>query len=181
VRTTRSVEDGIPTRSVGTSEVEGRERQSRMKRPTLTWSKLVLAGGWMILLGFALASKLDQKHTYRVRSNATARKIQILHRGCYVYRQTLHRFPEPGEWQIQLMETDKAVFAGPGVVLFVDSWGRDIRYRVPGRHDANDFDLYSVGENGLDEDGAGDDIGNWDGSSPRYDGVWRHLREAYVK
>jgi hypothetical protein len=40
----------------------------------------------------------------------------------------------------------------------VDMWGRAIRYRCPGVVHTHGWDLYSVGPNGIDEGGEGDDI-----------------------
>jgi len=43
----------------------------------------------------------------------------------------------------------------------VDAWGRKLRYKAPGTDgggQAGSFRVWSVGPNGLDEDGAGDDI-----------------------
>ncbi|HZU96628.1 MAG TPA: type II secretion system protein GspG [Planctomycetota bacterium] len=39
-----------------------------------------------------------------------------------------------------------------------DGWGRPIRYRSPGPVHKRGWDLYSVGPNGVDEQGGGDDI-----------------------
>jgi hypothetical protein len=43
----------------------------------------------------------------------------------------------------------------------LDEWGRPLVYRAPGKH--GDFDLYSCGANGVDQDGHLDDISNWAG------------------
>jgi hypothetical protein len=39
-----------------------------------------------------------------------------------------------------------------------DSWGHPIRYRCPGPVHRHGWDLWSVGPNGTDEQGEGDDI-----------------------
>jgi hypothetical protein len=39
-----------------------------------------------------------------------------------------------------------------------DSWGRELVFRCPSRRKEAIFDLYSVGPNGIDEQGNGDDI-----------------------
>jgi len=45
----------------------------------------------------------------------------------------------------------------------VDVWGRPIRYANPGRHKISGVDLWSAGQNGIDEDASGsDDIANWE-------------------
>lgn len=41
-----------------------------------------------------------------------------------------------------------------------DPWGNPYIYKSPGTHNS-DYDLYSGGPNGMDDAGAGDDIGNW--------------------
>jgi general secretion pathway protein G len=43
--------------------------------------------------------------------------------------------------------------------LLVDPWGNRYRYRVPGQHSPDGYDLWSAGPDG--KDGTGDDIGNW--------------------
>ncbi|MEO0795330.1 MAG: type II secretion system major pseudopilin GspG [Verrucomicrobiota bacterium] len=43
----------------------------------------------------------------------------------------------------------------------VDSWGQPYNYRYPGTHMTNYPDIWSNGPNGQNEDGGGDDVGNW--------------------
>ena len=40
-----------------------------------------------------------------------------------------------------------------------DPWGREYRYKSPGVHRAYDYDLYSLGHDGVE---SGDDIKNWE-------------------
>jgi hypothetical protein len=47
------------------------------------------------------------------------------------------------------------------IKLFYDAWDRPMRYRFPGIHNPEGFDIYSVGPNGWDDEGRNDDIGNW--------------------
>ena len=42
---------------------------------------------------------------------------------------------------------------------YVDVWGKPFRYRCPGTHNKNAFDLWSYGSDRLD--GGDDDIANW--------------------
>ena len=44
------------------------------------------------------------------------------------------------------------------VKVVADGWGRPIRLRMPGLVRTRSFDLYSIGPDGIDEHGAGDDI-----------------------
>lgn len=45
----------------------------------------------------------------------------------------------------------------------VDPWGRSYVYRIPGAHNPADFDLFSVGPDGIE--GTPDDIANWEGAT----------------
>lgn len=45
--------------------------------------------------------------------------------------------------------------------ILTDRWGQDFIYIYPPRYGDMDFDLYSIGKNGVDEHGGGDDIANW--------------------
>lgn len=56
------------------------------------------------------------------------------------------------KWQGPYVKTDPS-----GSIK--DPWGRDIRYRLPGQHNAEQYDVWSVGPDG--RDGTEDDIGNW--------------------
>jgi general secretion pathway protein G len=54
--------------------------------------------------------------------------------------------PLPRRWNQQFKE------------LPLDPWNRPYEYVCPGRHNPNGFDLYSLGEDGVESD---DDLGNW--------------------
>lgn len=41
-----------------------------------------------------------------------------------------------------------------------DSWGRPYIYKSPGEHNAGDYDLSSLGKDGVE--GGGDDVVNWE-------------------
>jgi general secretion pathway protein G len=44
-----------------------------------------------------------------------------------------------------------------------DLWGQDYQYTYPGIHNKNSFDLFSLGQDGVE--GTVDDINNWDDNS----------------
>ena len=44
---------------------------------------------------------------------------------------------------------------------YLDPWGRPYVYISPGTHNRGFYDIYSFGPNGEDEQGEGDDLGNW--------------------
>lgn len=41
----------------------------------------------------------------------------------------------------------------------IDPWGREYKYKCPGEHRPADYDLYSLGKDGVE---SADDIKNWD-------------------
>ncbi|MEZ0228461.1 MAG: type II secretion system protein GspG [Planctomycetota bacterium] len=47
---------------------------------------------------------------------------------------------------------------GAGDICPLDAWGRSFRVRVPGPIHRSGWDLYSLGANGMDEQGDGDDL-----------------------
>ena len=42
-----------------------------------------------------------------------------------------------------------------------DPWGAAYKYRFPAQKSKKPYDLYSMGPNGVDDSGEGDDVGNW--------------------
>jgi general secretion pathway protein G len=62
-----------------------------------------------------------------------------------------------------------ALFSNPGSVKNwngpylerkpIDPWGREYKYKCPGDHRRSDYDLYSLGKDGMESD---DDVTNWD-------------------
>ena len=42
----------------------------------------------------------------------------------------------------------------------IDPWGHPYKYVYPGTH--GDYDLYSFGKDGVDNNGEGDDVANWE-------------------
>jgi general secretion pathway protein G len=41
----------------------------------------------------------------------------------------------------------------------IDPWGREYKYKSPGEHRTNDYDLYSLGKDGVE---SADDVVNWE-------------------
>jgi general secretion pathway protein G len=52
-----------------------------------------------------------------------------------------------------------------------DAWKREFFYVSPGRHNEGSYDLWSAGPDGMDNQGGGDDIVNWEAyrDSPELD------------
>ena len=80
------------------------------------------------------------------------------------YRFDFGRLPDPTNcWKILAVKyPDTANGRSP----FVDNWGRELVYRAPGLH--GEFDIYSVGEDGIDDKGGKDDVSSWLGVNDGY-------------
>ena len=72
-------------------------------------------------------------------------------------------YPEGADALLQLVErpNDAANWRGPYLKRAVtnDPWGNPYVYEFPGKHNADGYDLSSLGPDG--KDGGGDDITNW--------------------
>lgn len=83
------------------------------------------------------------------------------------YQLNVGRFPTTEQGLMALRQAPAGLPAGAwrGPYLKsdpVDPWGNAFRYRYPGTHNTGAYDIWSVGPNGIDESGEGDDIVNWD-------------------
>lgn len=54
--------------------------------------------------------------------------------------------PQPERWRPYLDET------------MLDPWGNPYQYRIPAQHSSKKYDIFSLGEDGVESD---DDVGNW--------------------
>ena len=69
-----------------------------------------------------------------------------------------------------------AVVRSIGDSITTDPWGQAYQYRHPAQHSRRTFEIWSVGVDGVDEQGQGDDLSSWARFDPsRYpkpDGNW---------
>jgi general secretion pathway protein G len=84
---------------------------------------------------------------------ATALKLYELDNG---------NFPSTEEGLNALLSKPSSVTNWNGPYLEkkpIDPWGREYKYRCPGEHRRGDYDLYSLGKDGVE---STDDITNWE-------------------
>jgi general secretion pathway protein G len=90
-----------------------------------------------------------------IRSNiATALKLYELDNG---------NFPttEEGLGALLTKPSSAATWNGPNLEKKpIDPWGREYKYKSPGEHRPADYDLFSLGKDGVE--GTADDVKNWD-------------------
>ena len=118
--------------------------------------KPFLGVGVFLVLGLAVATAIAllQQQRQRRRVVTTLKRLRDYARwgrrwgqtssNCWIYLGTGPVLPEQ-------VRRDDALVA-------CDAWGNPIIFRRPGFVHPKGFDLYSVGPNGIDEHGAGDDI-----------------------
>ena len=106
-----------------------------------TQGKVVAAQGSVTALSTALKS-------YEM----TALTLPSTEQGLMVLFQKPDSEPRPDRWVQQVTDTK----------AFRDPWGHPYQYRYPGKKNPKSFDVFSMGEDGVESD---DDIGNWSSTS----------------
>jgi len=106
------------------------------------------------------------KRIGRLLVQLTRKEVQRIVNVFGYYKRDFGELPpdKPGHWEQIITErryssVDRARLDKQGRLC--DPWGRPYRYHRPARHIQAPMELYSVGPNGRDEGGQGDDIANW--------------------
>ena len=103
------------------------------------------------------------KRTEQARVTAAHTDVANLEVALDAFEIDAGRFPADQEGLEALVAApaDLSAWRGPYIKRGVpkDPWGQPYRYRQPGQHNAEGYDLYSFGPDG--QEGGGDDIDNW--------------------
>jgi general secretion pathway protein G len=137
--------------------------RTRRRRSAFTLIELLLV---LVILA-VLAAIVVQNFTGtddRARAKATRASMSILDGEIERFKTDAGRFPTTEEGLSALLTApgDVKDWGGPYIKgqLPKDGWGHDFIYRYgSGTHNANSFDLSSVGKDG--QEGTADDINNW--------------------
>jgi general secretion pathway protein G len=89
--------------------------------------------------------------------------IDSLSTALKVFRLRIGRYPTEEEGLQALVTRPVSLDAAPKWVQLMekvplDSWDRPYRYRIPGQHNPDSYDVFSLGKDGIENQ---DDIGNW--------------------
>jgi general secretion pathway protein G len=98
--------------------------------------------------------------------NAAAAQVGLYKRAIDLYRLNMRQYPSDLQ-ELVTKPSDAAAatkWGGPYMdKIAKDPWDQDYRFAAPGKHNADSFDVWSVGPDG--QDGSADDIGNWEAST----------------
>ena len=101
-------------------------------------------------------------HAWSSKAAQTENQIKNLSLAIALFQSEVGRLPTQEGIFAELV----AAHNWPDGESTLDDWKRPYQYRVPGKH--GPFDLYSLGKDGIDDDGQRDDISNWAGVNEGY-------------
>ncbi len=145
-----SVREVRPMRDLAAEVWNRLEATARLRRRLYLAAFLVLAVGAGILIHF-----LHAMAVHRVEQ----RFLRDVEHAVQIYRNERGEYPPSGGPLGRYVELPAERVDSKGRVL--DRWGRPYVYTFPGEHNPRLFDIQSLGPDGVDEDGRGDDLKNW--------------------
>ena len=119
----------------------------------------------LVLLTATLVLLPREAGAWSSTASKTELNILLLQNAIEYYRVDFGALPNPSDFQ-SVIRSGKYLVVTDQRIPFLDAWGREIIYRAPGIHD--EFDLYSAGEDGIDNKGAKDDVSSWLGVNDGY-------------
>lgn len=142
-----------------------RRNSFRGKRSAFTLIEILLVLALLALLigfGVANAGKIFGTNQEAIVSMKVKDSFNA---PLFKYRADTGKYPTTEQGMKALLQKpsdDKGRWKGPYINSaedILDPWGNELKYRFPGVKNPGSYDLYSVGEDGVD--GSEDDIGNW--------------------
>lgn len=124
---------------------------------------------FIMLVGGILLVALIRVWSYLPSPDRTFNFVANLQMACEAYKAEVGHYPRGTE--DVLLDALTGIDRGSYLTLkednveaesrrILDPWGHSIRYRFPGKHNKNGFDIWSAGEDGKDD--TNDDISNFD-------------------
>ncbi|MES2924828.1 MAG: type II secretion system protein GspG [Verrucomicrobiota bacterium] len=117
------------------------------------------------LLLLALLLLIPQEsRAWSSTASKTSQRVMVLTKLVEEYRVDHGKLPSLEEFQEGLRPEGYPSFEDG--YPFLDMWHQRILYKIPGKH--GEYDLYSVGGDGIDDGGGKDDISSWNGVNEGY-------------
>ena len=133
-----------------------------MKRQGFTLIELMLV---VIIIGALVAMVMPRLTGRGEQARAQAAKADIqanIATALKLYELDNGSFPATDEGLNGLFNKPASAVNWNGPYLErkpIDPWGREYKYKSPGEHRSGDYDLYSLGKDGVE---SADDIKNWE-------------------
>jgi len=119
----------------------------------------------LVLLTTLLVLLPRQAAAWTSDASRTEINIKLLENAIEEYRLDFGTLPDPGNFR-NALQSGGYLMPRLGRDPSFDGWEREIILRIPGRH--GEFDLYSLGEDGIDNHGEADDVSGWCGVNEGY-------------
>jgi type II secretion system protein G len=127
--------------------------------------KRILWGLMLASLALPFTSCSEPGVATTTKQGFTKARVSIIEEALYAFRSDVGRLPYTEEGLSALIAPPNERVNWHGLYTdrnrpLKDGWQRDFIYYYPSKIGGGDFDLYSLGPNGIDELGEGGDISN---------------------
>jgi len=132
-----------------------------MRNKGFTLIELMLV---VIIIGALVAMVMPRLAGRSEQARIAAAKADVsvnIATGLKLYELDNGQFPSTSEGLNALLTKPSSVSNWNGPYLEkkpIDPWGREYKYKSPGDHRSYDYDLWSLGRDGVESD---DDVSNW--------------------
>ena len=145
-------------------QVNNRHSRVRMVRAGFTLMEVLLVLVILVILA-SLAVTTYRGVQNRALKDAAKTKVGMLAGQIDTYQLHMRTFPGGLKDLLDKPADPRAAdrWAGPYIKdssALRDPWDQEIKLAVPGKHNLDSYDVWSIGPDG--QDGTNDDIGNWE-------------------
>ena len=141
-----------------------RNRKIKSKKHGFTLIEIMLVIGLMVMLVGLVVFNIDGILGGNQKTIAEMKVKTSFETPLTTFKIHMGRYPTTAQGLGALLnrpENDKGRWKGPYIkdaASLADPWNQELQYRSPGTHNASGYDLYSLGEDGVE---SADDITNW--------------------
>jgi len=147
-----------------TKNNQTRRGKSQLGRGAFTLMEVLLVLVILVVLA-SLAVNVFSGTQEKADRNAAAAQVGFYKSAVERYRLDTRSYPDDLQSLVTRPSDSRMAerWGGPYMDKIArDPWDNEYRFAAPGKHNAESFDVWSVGPDG--QDGSADDIGNWESS-----------------